>query len=88
MRLCIAFEETRSEFQIGLEGDEELCVDMEEAIPGVEVDIYDGDYEVTPTAWDQTLQTAGKTLVEPVVVRKIPSNYGLITYSGSNITIS
>ena len=88
MRLCIAFEETRSEFQIGLEGDEELRVDMEEAIPGVEVDIYAGPYEVTPTMEEQELQTSGKTLLEPVVIHKIPNCYGLITYSGSSITIS
>ena len=49
---------------------------------------YDGPYEVTPTNEAQTLQTAGRTLAQDVTVGAIPSNYGLITYDGSIITVS
>ena len=49
---------------------------------------YHGDYSVTPTNQAQTLPTAGHTLRGDIVVEAIPSNYGLITYNGSIITVS
>lgn len=49
---------------------------------------YHGDYSVTPTNHAQTLSTAGHTLRGDIVVEPIPSNYGLITYNGSIITVS
>lgn len=49
---------------------------------------YHGDYSVTPTNHAQTLPTAGHTLRGDIVVEAIPSNYGLITYNGSTITVS
>lgn len=51
-------------------------------------DTYTGSYEVTPSAETQTLATANKVLTEDIVVNPIPSNYGLITYNGSFITVS
>lgn len=51
-------------------------------------DAYAGTYEVTPTASEQVLPTEGRTLAHDVVVSRIPSNYGLITYNGSVITVS
>ena len=49
---------------------------------------YSGPYEVTPSTQTQTLATANKTLSQNVVVKPIPSNYGLITWNGSTITVS
>lgn len=49
---------------------------------------YDGPYEVTPSEEAQVLETAGRTLSRAVAVNPIPSNYGLITYNGSTITVS
>lgn len=49
---------------------------------------YDGDYSVSPTDHEQVLQTADKVMQENVVIAPIPSNYGLITYNGSTITVS
>ena len=49
---------------------------------------YTGDYEVTPSAETQTLDTAGKRMTNPVIVNPIPSNYGLITYNGAVLTVS
>lgn len=51
-------------------------------------DPYDGPYEVTPTQSTQTLETALKTCVQNIVINPIPSNYGLITYNGSVLTVS
>lgn len=49
---------------------------------------YRGDYSVTPSTQRQFLPTTNKTLSRSVVVEPIPSNYGLITYDGSVITVS
>ena len=49
---------------------------------------YTGAYEVTPSAETQTLSTEGLMMTSNVVVNPIPSNYGLITYNGSVITVS
>ena len=49
---------------------------------------YEGNYTVTPTTETQTLLTNGKLLSRDVTVDPIPSNYGLITWSGSILTVS
>ena len=56
------------------------------SIPGGEP--YDGPYTVTPGAESQELQTAGKSLSQNVVIEKIPSNYGKISWDGATMTIS
>lgn len=54
----------------------------------VDVDDYTGEYEVTPSDEAQTLQTNGLRMIDNVTINPIPSNYGLITWDGSIITIS
>ena len=54
----------------------------------VDVQTYVGEYEVTPSAETQTLDTEGLRMTRPVVVNPIPNNYGLITWNGSFITVS
>lgn len=49
---------------------------------------YHGDYTVTPSRVQQTLPTAGMVLDRNVTVEPIPSNYGLITWDGSTLTVS
>lgn len=49
---------------------------------------YDGGYVVTPTRDTQVLHTASRRMSEDVVVNPIPSNYGLITWDGSVMTVS
>ncbi len=49
---------------------------------------YEGDYNMTPTTSVQTLPTNGKLLARDVTVGAIPNNYGLITWSGSVLTVS
>lgn len=55
----------------------------EEIIP-----VYTGETEITPTSEIQVLETAGKKLKQNLVVNPIPSNYGLITWNGSVLTVS
>lgn len=49
---------------------------------------YTGSYTVTPAAAAQTLNTAGLMMTENVTIEPIPSNYGLITWNGSTLTVS
>ena len=49
---------------------------------------YSGPYEVTPSTSRQVLATTNKTLSQNVVIKPIPSNYGLITWNGSTLTVS
>ena len=50
--------------------------------------VYEGEYEVTPTDRIQILATEGKLMMSDVVVNPIPSNYGLIGWNGSYLTVS
>ena len=54
----------------------------------VDVQTYTGEYEVTPSAETQTLNTEGFRLTRNVTVNPIPQNYGLITYNGAVLTVS
>lgn len=49
---------------------------------------YHGSYEITPTQNTQTLSVANKRMAQDLVVNPIPSNYGLITWDGSTLTVS
>lgn len=49
---------------------------------------YEGSYEVTPSNQAQTLPMSGLRAKADVIVKPIPSNYGLVTYNGSVITVS
>lgn len=52
------------------------------------IDTYDGPFVVTPSTRTQTLNTAEKYLAESITIKPIPSNYGLITWNGSSLTVS
>ena len=49
---------------------------------------YTGTCEVTPSREEQVLMTSGLLMPRNVVINPIPSNYGLVTWDGSTITIS
>lgn len=61
---------------------------FEAGIEPTPVTPYEGEYEVTPSRETQVLETAGLMMAAPVIVHPIPRNYGLITYSGFEITVS
>ena len=50
--------------------------------------VYEGITEITPSQDTQILQTSNKALTRNIVVNPIPSNYGLITWNGSTLTVS
>lgn len=49
---------------------------------------YEGPYTVVPGAVTQVLNTRGFAMAEDVIVEAIPSNYGLITWNGTTLTVS
>lgn len=49
---------------------------------------YTGSYEVTPTQQTQTIPIMGLKAADDITVNPIPSNYGLITWDGSTLTVS
>ncbi len=51
-------------------------------------DYYTGAYEVTPSTEVQTLNTQDLMMSRNVTINPIPSNYGLITWNGSTLTVS
>lgn len=57
-------------------------------IAGADVPAYGGEYTVTPQTVEQTLPTKDYLLTENIVINPIPSNYGLITWNGSTLTVS
>lgn len=52
------------------------------------IDNYEGDYVVTPSNEAQILNTNHLRMTQNVTINPIPSNYGLITWNGSKLTIS
>lgn len=54
----------------------------------IDGEVYNGPYNVTPSREQQVLITAEKILLSNVVVDPIPSNYGLVTWNGTILTIS
>lgn len=49
---------------------------------------YHGSYTVTPGTEAQVLQTRSMQLADNITIEPIPSNYGLITWNGSTLTVS
>lgn len=49
---------------------------------------YSGEYEVTPSEQEQTIPIEGKVAKENITINPIPSNYGLITWDGTTLTVS
>lgn len=50
--------------------------------------IYDGPTEFTPAQEAQTIEIAGMWAATDITINPIPSNYGLITWNGSNLMVS
>lgn len=53
-----------------------------------EYEQYTGETEFTPSEEEQVIQTAERVLMDNLTIDPIPSNYGLITWDGTVITVS
>ena len=65
---------------VGLNAEPHIVIDSTE--------IYDGAYEWTPSESVQTIEIANKKALDNIKINPIPSNYGLITWDGTTITVS
>lgn len=82
----VKFQEQERAFPVSFGGnDTRINVEFSGGGGGVP---YRGEYEVTPSSETQTLQTANRLLASNIVINPIPSNYGLITWNGSVLTVS
>lgn len=50
--------------------------------------LYTGAYEFTPSSETQTIPIADLIAAEDITINPVPSNYGLITWNGSFLTVS
>ena len=82
-------------FNVTFHEDERINVSFSEGDDSFEVSFgagiekeYHGMTEVMPSSETQTLHTANRVLMQDITIDPIPSNYGLITYNGSIITVS
>ena len=48
---------------------------------------YRGTTRIAPTTEQQRLNTAQRTLMQDIIIEPIPSNYGLIEWNGSTLTV-
>ena len=51
-------------------------------------DHYEGTTTITPNSQIQTLQTVGLVVDSNIIINPIPSNYGVISWNGSVLTVS
>ena len=90
MSVCCGFDiEFISDdaFDLGFDSsDDAFDLGFEEVIDKYQK--YSGDYVFTPTNETQTVETEGLVVLENIIINPIPSNYGLITWNGSVITVS
>ena len=85
MAIKLRVQETRATFKIR-DGDT-VRLTASEGVPIYPAD-YTGEYTVTPTQETQVLPTEGLMMTHDVTVNPIPSNYGLITWTGSVLIVS
>ena len=52
------------------------------------VEYYEGEYEFTPSDSPQIIPVKDKMATDDITINPIPSNYGLITWNGSTLTVS
>ena len=68
--------------------DQCFAVEIDSAIKIIKDNKYTGAYEVTPNQETQILRTAELSMTDDVTIYPIPSNYGLVTWNGSILTVS
>ena len=79
---------------LAFDGDMDLSLPMDgemgiiTIVRDSDIPYYTGPTEITPTEDTQILPTADTIVLENITVNPIPTNYGLITWNGSVITVS
>ena len=66
----------------------EVDAELSTIIGYSELPTYTGVTSVTPSNQMQVLNTKNTALYDNITINPIPSNYGLITWNGSTLTVS
>lgn len=89
VKFDVTFRSSVNRFTAEMRGSpERFSADFRSLQTVVDVDDYTGEYEVTPSAEAQTLQTNGLRMLDNVTINPVPSNYGRITWNGLGIRVS
>ena len=74
MILDILFDAISADIDVDLDAGSELDLDFGEIqeLPPEKLPHYEGEYEVTPTFADQTMETSGLLMEEDVKIEAIP----------------
>ena len=81
-------------YKVVLDGELSLNIPMDGEVGTVtkvvehDLPVYTGETVITPSTTEQVLATAEKVVTRNIVINPIPSNYGLITWNGSTLTVS
>lgn len=82
-------EESINQFALGVaENSVQVSFGVSTQIVTSTVPGYDGPYDFTPSSELQTIETVGFRMTDNVTINPIPSNYGLIGWNGSILTVS
>lgn len=82
-------EESINQFALGVaENSVQVSFGVSTQIVTSTVPDYDGPYDFTPSEELQTIETNGFRMTDNVTINPIPSNYGLIGWNGSILTVS
>ena len=73
---------------IRLETGRDPTIALDSGGGGIVAPPHTGPYEATPSSAEQLFAVSGKRMTQDFTVHAIPSNYGLITWNGSTLTVS
>ena len=79
---------SQTSFKASFNGTQSMTAKFSPHINVPVTNYYDGEYEFTPSAEEQTIPIIGKTARQNITVKAIPNNYGLITWNGATLTVS
>lgn len=86
-RIVDLFVEANNEYEMALESNLHE-IELKCNMGGADYPTYDGITEVTPSREGTVLRTKDTVVLENIVVNPIPSNWGLIGWNGSYLTVS
>lgn len=73
---------------LGVQEPQSVALDMTVGVYAQIGEHYHGAYTITPSSEPQVLDTDTLILDDNITINPIPSNYGLITWDGTKITVS
>lgn len=79
--------ETAGNLAVAFQNEEALNCGFDSTIRIGDFDIYDGDYDITPSDEVQVIPIEGKQARHDITIQPIPSNFGHIAYNGAFLSV-